>query len=52
MDQTLREKLDNTKLLEHEDFIKAYKSISKETKELIKDKTVEWLNKNKNHLPM
>jgi len=52
MDQTLRDQLENTKLLGQEDFIGAYKSISKDTKEWIKDQTVAWLNKNKNHLPM
>lgn len=50
--QMLRDSLNEKKSLTPEDFAKTYKSVTKDTKEWIKDETVEWLKKNNNHLPM
>ena len=49
---TVRSKLESKNSLDKDDFTEVYKAVNKETKERIKDETVEWLKKNRNHLPM
>jgi hypothetical protein len=48
----LKGRLSENKTLSEDDFKTVWKMLAKDTKEKIKDETVAWLKKNKNHLPM